>query len=327
MRTVRKKTIFVFLIILGSLAIEACGKSLPAPGTASPRLGTASWNTLSISKTPTSSRTASPTLTATKTASVTRTRTNTPTPTEDLSFYSAAACLPQNTAFQRAFVTKVVDGDTIEIQTGDGITSTIRYIGIDAAESGYPYFEEGRAANASLVDQKEVILIRDQSDTDLYQRRLRYVIADGLFVNLELLRLGLAKAENYPPDEACQELFRGAEQEARDNAVGMWSATPTPDPLAGRVVILSVNKREEWVEIQNVGASDVDLSGWKLVSERGNQDCPLSGTIKAGEILRIWSMQAEGQGFSCGYSSPIWNNSEPDPAVLYNADGVEVSRK
>jgi len=88
-----------------------------------------------------------------------------------------------------------------------------------------------------------------------------------------------------------------------------------------------VNKREEWVDIKNMGNSDVDLAGWNLVSERGHQECPLSGIIKAGETLRIWSMTAQGDGYSCGYGSPIWNNSESDPAVLYNAQGVEVSRK
>jgi hypothetical protein len=88
-----------------------------------------------------------------------------------------------------------------------------------------------------------------------------------------------------------------------------------------------VDKKEEYVDIQNMGSSDVDLEGWNLVSERGHQECYLAGIIKASEILRIWSGESKEIGFSCGYNSPIWNNSEPDPAVLYNAQGVEVSRK
>ena len=101
----------------------------------------------------------------------------------------------------------------------------------------------------------------------------------------------------------------------------------TPEPSLIHVIIVTVDKRAEYVDIQNMADTDVDLTGWNLVSEKGHQACPLSGTIKAGQILRIWSMTAEGEGYSCGYNSPIWNNSEPDPAVLYNAQGVEVSRK
>jgi hypothetical protein len=108
---------------------------------------------------------------------------------------------------------------------------------------------------------------------------------------------------------------------------GLWAATPTPEASAAQLVIVAVDKRQEWVDITNTGASDVDLSGWNLVSERGNQECYLSGILQAGQTLRVWAMAAQGPGFSCGYASPIWNNSEPDPAVLYNPSGVEISRK
>jgi hypothetical protein len=178
-----------------------------------------------------------------------------------------------------------------------------------------------------MVDQKEIILIKDVSETDQYDRLLRYVVAGDVFINLELVKNGFAVAEKYPPDIACAEAFTSAEADARASLLGMWVATPTPVASASKIVIVAVNKRAEWVDIQNVGSSDVDLAGWNLVSERGHQDCPLSGAIKAGETLRIWAMTAQGPGFSCGHSSPIWNNSEVDLAVLYNAQGEEVSRK
>jgi Staphylococcal nuclease homologue/Lamin Tail Domain len=224
-------------------------------------------------------------------------------------------------------VINVVDGDTIEVQLSDGTTTTVRYIGIDAAERGLPFFEAARQANSDLVFQKEVILVKDQSETDPYNRLLRYVVVGEVFVNQALADEGMAKAINYPPDEACKESFLSAEEIARQAFQGIWAATPTPNPSSGLVVILAVNKREEWVDIQNTGSYEVDLAGWNLVSERGRQECPLSGILKAADTLRVWAMTAQGDGYSCGYTSPIWNNSELDPAVLYNAQGIEVSRK
>ncbi|HSB66009.1 MAG TPA: thermonuclease family protein [Anaerolineales bacterium] len=276
---------------------------------------------------PTNKPTVTTSPTATSTQTIIYTPTITPTPTQDLSFYDTADCLPKDTGYQKGTVINIIDGDTIEVQFGDEITATVRYLGIDAPENGLPLSDEARQANSDMVLNKVVVLVKDQSDIDQFDRLLRYAVIGDLFVNQELVRTGHARAVNYPPDEACDDVFISAEQEALLARSGMWAATPTPVPYSGQVIILAVNKREEWVDIQNVGDYDVDLAGWNLVSERGGQDCPLTGILQAGQVLRIWAMAAQGPGFSCGYDTPIWNNSQTDPAVLYNAQGVEASRK
>ncbi len=169
---------------------------------------------------------------------------------------------------------------------------------------------EAYNANANLVLQKSVILVQDISETDPYDRLLRYVIVDDIFVNLELVRMGYAKAITFPPDTACADQFAAAEQEALASRSGPWEATQTPGPSASQVIIVSVDKKAEYVDIQNLGSADMDLAGWNLVSERGRQECYLSGILTPGETLRIWSGSAQGDGYSCGYGSPIWNNSE-----------------
>lgn len=107
---------------------------------------------------------------------------------------------------------------------------------------------------------------------------------------------------------------------------------PTPaataTPSEARVIIINVNKQDEYVDIRNVGGQAQDLNGWTLVSETGSQSCPLGGIIGPGQTLRIWALaeDAANGGYNCGFGGPIWNNSEPDPAVLYDANGNEVSR-
>jgi len=104
--------------------------------------------------------------------------------------------------------------------------------------------------------------------------------------------------------------------------------TDPPPPSAAQVVIINVNKRDEYVDIQNTGGTDQDLGGWTLISEKGNQVCGLGGVLPAGATLRIWAMSEDaGQGgFNCGFGSPIWNNSSSDPAVLVDSNGAVVSR-
>jgi micrococcal nuclease len=66
------------------------------------------------------------------------------------------------------------------------------------------------------------------SETDRYGRLLRYVfLADGTFVNGELVRQGYAQAITYAPDVKYQELLRALEREARDAERGLWR--PAPD--------------------------------------------------------------------------------------------------
>ena len=279
------------------------------------------------------SPTTTPTVEATSTQPPTRTATatnipsQTATPTLELSFFNAADCLPTNTLVQIGTVTQVIDGDTITVLLEDGKTYTVRYIGMDAPESNMPFFTEAYHANSDMVLEKEVVLIKDVSETDPYDRLLRYVIVDNILVNLELVKTGFAKAMMFPPDVACADTLSSAEQEPQASQIGLWATTATPEPSASQVIIVAVEKREEYVDLQNIGEADVDLTGWNLVSEKGHQECHLAGLIKAGETLRVWAGISQQGGYSCGYSSPIWNNSQPDPAVLYNPQGVEVSRK
>ena len=107
------------------------------------------------------------------------------------------------------------------------------------------------------------------------------------------------------------------------------SATASQPPViptsGGSVLIIAVDKPREYVDIQNRTNAAVDLRGWRLVSETGNQSCPLRGTLQPDEVLRIWARRGE-PGIDCRFAFNIWNDNTPDPAVLYNSQGEEVSR-
>lgn len=120
-------------------------------------------------------------------------------------------------------VVRVIDGDTIEIEGGE----RVRYIGIDTPEvypSAQYYGMEAWEKNQELVGGCLVTLERDVSDRDQYGRLLRYVYVDGVFVNAELVRLGYARAEFYPPDTRHSELLEQLEDEAREAHRGLWGS-------------------------------------------------------------------------------------------------------
>lgn len=133
---------------------------------------------------------------------------------------------------QKAFVTKIIDGDTIEVDIA-GKAYKLRYIGINTPETVDPrrkvqcFGKEASNENKSLVDGKEVLLEKDISETDKYGRLLRYVylpMPDGtlLFVNDYLVRQGFANVDTYPPDIKYVDRFKAAEKEAREGKKGLW---------------------------------------------------------------------------------------------------------
>lgn len=141
-------------------------------------------------------------------------------------------------ATETARVVRVVDGDTIVIDRGGG-NERVRYLGIDTPESVKPnnpvefMAREASAANEALVAGREVVLERDVSDTDHYDRLLRYIWlreGDGwVFVNLELVRRGFAQVVTYPPDVRWTGTLLAAQREARDAGMGLWrQVTPAP---------------------------------------------------------------------------------------------------
>ncbi len=127
--------------------------------------------------------------------------------------------------YETAKVLKIIDGDTIEIDTGH----KVRYIGIDTPETNHPtkkkecFGTEASAYNKNLVAGKEIRMIKDKSETDRYGRLLRYVYIDEIFINEELVRNGYAKAVAYSPDTKYQSEFQLAETYAKENNLGLWN--------------------------------------------------------------------------------------------------------
>lgn len=119
-------------------------------------------------------------------------------------------------------VTRVIDGDTIEIGGG----YHVRYIGIDAPEKGEPFYGEATEANRNLVEGKKVYLEKDVEDKDANGRLLRYVWLDNTMVNTELVKLGYAYSYSYPPNVKYQAYFLQLEKEARKQKLGLWSLSP-----------------------------------------------------------------------------------------------------
>ena len=139
----------------------------------------------------------------------------------------AAATLP---AGDDSVVSAHVDGDTLKVANGE----TIRIIGVDTPETRHPSTAVeclGPEASAYTAEAfpigTEVRLVYDVERFDRYGRTLAYVYrrADGLFLNLALVRDGYAQVATYPPNIAHVDTFVAAQVRAREAQQGLWGPT------------------------------------------------------------------------------------------------------
>jgi len=241
-------------------------------------------------------------------------------------------------------VTRVIDGDTIEVDIA-GTIYKVRYIGIDTPEPNdkRPEFcalaQEATRYNRQLVEGKTIRLEKDISETDQYGRLLRYVYIGDTLVNAELVRRGLAWAKSYPPDIKYQDQLDESERQAREDGIGIWYTSKRPPIIVEDVEIAYIFydglvprvESDEYVEITNRGDQAQELTGCVLtdISEGYPSFIFPSYILAPGKSIRVYTNEyhPEWGGFSFEYSQAIWNNTEPDVAVLYDNQGREISRK
>jgi micrococcal nuclease len=144
-----------------------------------------------------------------------------------LSAADAPAFIPESSV--AAHVVRVIDGDTIVVRL-DGVEQRVRYIGMDAPETVHPtrgvepFGIEASNLNKRLVEDDQVWLEKDVSETDQYGRLLRYVwLADGHMANVLLVEEGYAQVDTWPPDVRYQAELLRAQQDAQQNDRGLWS--------------------------------------------------------------------------------------------------------
>lgn len=142
-----------------------------------------------------------------------------------------------------AILDRVVDGDTVDVVI-DGQEERVRLIGIDTPEKpgngNRPpecFGAEATAFTTALLPEgTPLYLERDVEPRDDFGRLLAYAYraGDGLFVNLELARQGIAAQLTIAPNVAHADEIRAAVRDARDAGLGLWGACGGPDvTLAG----------------------------------------------------------------------------------------------
>ena len=178
-------------------------------------------------------------------------------------------------------------------------------------------------------------MVADRSDRDQFDRLLRYVFADGIFVNAELVDRGLAVARRYAPDTGRADELDLAQQRARAAGLGMWAADACGPESRATLRIADVvydppgddtaNLNAEFVVIRNEGPQAVSLDDWSLrdTSARHRFDFPPDFALAASASVTLRTgcgTPTATDLYWCVSGSAVWNN-DGDTAFLIDPSG------
>lgn len=170
---------------------------------------------------------------------------------EEVDTPSVESPIPGGDARQ-ATVTRVIDGDTVEVEFANGEEDTVRLIGVDTPETslgdvspdeyeGIPdtqaaqdhLYNWGQEASQYATNELEGEEVRIVTDPDgdrrgSFGRLLAYVYVGETNFNLVLLENGYARV--YDSTFSLSSEFDAAEEDAHSNSVGLWDFEDEPEP-------------------------------------------------------------------------------------------------
>ena len=123
----------------------------------------------------------------------------------------------------------VQDGDSLKfIVDGDAEEVRVRLHGIDAPEKGQEFSAQAREHLRKLTLKKNIRL--ELLDTDRYGRYIAKVYVGKTYVNLEMVKAGLAWHYSHYADSAADADLKKAQQSARKTKKGLWAGDNPINP-------------------------------------------------------------------------------------------------
>ena len=182
-----------------------------------------------------------------------------------------APFVPQLTAGETGRAARVIDGDSFVLALEGGGELSVRLSAVQAprtklrSEKAWPYSEESKAGLAALIQGRAVQLSYGGERRDRFGRavaQIHTLDASGqpdLWVQGEMVRLGLARVYSWKGELADMAALYDLESRARARSRGLWGddfyavRRPDPDPLAQYVDSLQI--------VEGVVISTADVRG------------------------------------------------------------------
>lgn len=155
-------------------------------------------------------------------------------------------------------VARIIDGDSFVLALDSGQELSVRLSAIQAprtaqrAAKAWPYAREAKAGLSAFIKGRKVQLYYGGETRDRFGRAVAQVYTldkqaqSDLWIQGEMVRLGLARVYSWKNELADMEALYALETQARERMRGLWADNfyavrkPDPDPLAQYVDSLQI---------------------------------------------------------------------------------------
>src|SRR3989344_6566185 len=157
----------------------------------------------------------------------------------------------QPSSREEVVIERAIDGDTVKLEDG----RTVRLININTPEKREKWHLE---ATAFLQQFENASVQLEPRGTEKYGRLLGAVYSGNDYINLELVRRGLAHSFLVSDDDLRE--FAQAQDEAEQAERGIWKRSEHYECLSAEI-----DKKGEYVSFRSVCASAI--KGWSIKDE------------------------------------------------------------
>ena len=158
-------------------------------------------------------------------------------------------------------ITKVYDGDTITLSTGE----RVRFLQIDTPELSPSecYGDEARRVLVTLLSTPGQLTLKTDpklDKVDRYGRLLRYVFIGKTNINLKLVEMGAATPYFYKGDKGqYSTLMLKAAKNAKAKSLGLWKSCPGTQ-LTPNDAVTTIGSASEPVATSTTSGTKCDLN-------------------------------------------------------------------
>jgi len=219
-------------------------------------------------------------------------------------FYIFSNVVKTESLKEKVTITRVIDGDTLELEDG----RKVRLVNINSPEKGTFGSELAFIFLKSFENQTIDI---EAIGTDKYRRTLARIYNESIYLNLEIVSLGLAS--KFLVQEAELEDFASAEEEAIKNSLGIWKKSSSYGCFKSKI-----DKNNEIVILTNT-CSSIEVNAWFLKDE--SRKTYKFGSISLG-MITIHSSEGLDNNTDLFWNSKtnVWN-SDRDTLYLFDSGG------
>ncbi|MBU0894242.1 MAG: thermonuclease family protein [Nanoarchaeota archaeon] len=164
------------------------------------------------------------------------------------------------TNYETGIVERVIDGDTAIINN-----ESVRLLGINSPEKGELYYNEAKEYLEILILNTTVKLKKEKQDTDLYQRKLRYIIIGFTNINREIVKEGLANYYFPSGKDQYYNEFKQAWEECIESNKNLCEKSQ--DVCSNCIELKKLDYKDQEAILYNRCGFECNLKDWSIKDE------------------------------------------------------------